>query len=659
MSVDNLMLTFIDFFKNRGYKFLIKENVVNYSKINSELLFINSGIAGIIDMFTNEKIDKLVTVQTCLRIDGKHNDFENIGKSTSHFSSFKMLGTFSNNNTDVYSMIKDIYDFICCIIPFKNIYVTVHKDDEIIKDIWKRIDNTLSIFEDEENVWSMGDFGPRGYCTEIYYYDNKQDKDDKNGIEIWNIVMVNKNVMKDGSVVTFDSVKIDTGGGLERLYSVFDDQNDVYLIDDSRHIMNYLLNFFSLDNCKIIVDSVKLINTMLNSNVAISNNKHGYILKKVFRKLISVLVLNNAFAEANIIHIFSSKIKKMREFLYILKKEKISISKCEEILNKYLVQKSYNLNSEDIVKLHNTYGINFMNTISALEKKNNVKYDVEEIKSMIYSKYSNTKINNQYANLTSLKDIKQAKFIENKYEDFISGNYKIYNESINEVSNILKGEYFYMLLEETIFYPESGGQAYDTGYIYSNKKLIAEVNKVIKYNNLILHYCLAKEDISIEILKSATIKIDIYRREKLSFSHSAHHLLLSVIEDILCERVYQQSSNICLDKITVSFYSIRKLSDILNEEILSNIINNRIQEIDRIEFKYKNTEESIINNYKSIMTGYDTTSRVIEIYSRDNKIISKELCGGTHLIDKSKKIKIDKISEQNAYVTKISFRLMD
>lgn len=317
MNLDNLMITFIDFFKQRGYKCLIKNNIINYNKTNSDLLFINSGIAGILDKFNNEKIDKLITVQTCLRIDGKHNDFDNIGNSKSHFSAFKMLGTFSNNNTNILDMIKDIYDFIINIIPFKNIYVTVHSEDINTKNIWLKIDPKIEINYDNNNIWSMGNSGPQGYCTEIYYYDSS-DKSD--AIELWNIVMIN-HIIKNGKIIKTENIYLDTGGGLERLYSVFDDKHDVYLIDEVFNTINYLLKFYSFENSKIILDSIRSISLMLDNNVIISNNKHGYVLKKLFRKLIYTLITNSEFNESNIIYIFSKYIKKIREFLYILKKK--------------------------------------------------------------------------------------------------------------------------------------------------------------------------------------------------------------------------------------------------------------------------------------------------------------------------------------------------
>ena len=656
MHIDNLMLTFIDFFKNRGYKFLIKNNIINYNKSNSDLLFINSGIAGILDMYINEKIEKLITVQTCLRIDGKHNDFDNIGSSKSHFSSFRMLGTFSNYNTDIFAMIKDIYDFILSIIPFKNIYVTVHKDDNNAREIWHKIDKSLEIIDDESNSWSMGETGPKGYCTEIYYYDNSNNKRD--AVELWNIVMINQTVLEDGSVIKFKNIGLDTGGGLERLYSIFDDKHDVYLIDDEFNVMNYLLNFFSFDNSEIILDTVKLIDLMLNNNVVISNNKHGYILKKAFRRLIKTLMTNSKFIEENFIYTFRKYIKKIREFLYILKHETFALKKCDATLINYVNNKKGNLNIQDIVKLHNTYGVHFTNTINFLKSKHNIsdsKYNIEEIKNLLY-KADNTKQNYITVNINK---INKTKFIYNAYELQMPLNVVMYNASLNEeLNNIYKDNAFCIITDETVFYPEGGGQLYDTGNIVLNNKVIANVNKVLKYNDLIIHYCTARELINKEILRQSTMKIDIERRKHLATSHCVHHILLHVIEDLLCENVYQQSSNINVDKTSLSFYSIRKILDIVNEEQLSQHINNKILSISRIEVTNVDTEVAISNNYKSIMVGYEKVSRAIEIYDKNNKLVSKELCCGTHIIDKNTRVLISKISSQNAYITKISFKIV-
>ncbi|BCL65856.1 alanyl-tRNA synthetase [uncultured bacterium] len=654
MNIDNLMMTFIYFFKNRGYNFLIRNNIINYSNNNQDLLFINSGIAGILDKFNNEKINKLITVQTCLRIDGKHNDFENIGNSKSHFSAFKMLGTFSNNNTDIFSMIKDIYDFIVQLIPFKSIYITVHKDDNISREIWNKIDKKLEIIEDNNNIWSMGNIGPQGYCTEIYYYENN---DKRNATELWNIVIINKIILDTGEIIYKKNLGIDTGGGLERIYSVFDDKHDVYLIDGMFEITNYLLNFFSFDNSKIILDSIKSISLLLDNNVVISNNKHGYVLKKIFRKLIYTLMQNQEFKEEEIIYIFSKHIKKIREFLYILKNETIAVKRCDEILINHVNKKTDKLEIIDIVKLHDTYGVHYTHTLNFIKNKyqNDCNYNIEDIQNSLYK----TSIKNK--NNIDLKiNFKNTEFLYDLNELQISENFIIYDSDLKQaLSSIKQDQKFCIINEKTIFYPESGGQKYDIGEIIYNDVVIATITKVIKIKNYILHYCISHQNIIASNFKLYKMKIDVKRRKILANSHSIHHLLIYVIENLLCEKVFQQSSNIDIDKTTMSFYSIRKLSQIINEDQLSRHLQYIVDNIGKICVNNVDTEFAIQSGYKSIMTGYDTNSRVIEIYNKQNQLISKELCCGTHLIDKNIKVKIDKIIEQNSYITKITFRLIN
>lgn len=324
----------------------------------------------------------------------------------------------------------------------------------------------------------------------------------------------------------------------------------------------------------------------------------------------------------------------------------------------YINHKKQNIEIDDIVKLHDTYGIHFTHTLNFLKSNNlNVNYKIEDIKNRIYK--NQTTIKNKF-NIIKVNNIKQTEFIYDLYELKIVGNIIVYNNDLSftlEAIDINKD--FCLILDKTIFYPEGGGQIYDKGTISLNNKTIATVNKVLKNEEYIVHYCTSNTYITLSDLKSSTLKIDIFRRKHLANSHSIHHILIHTIENLLCENIYQQSSNINIDKTSLSFYSIRKLSSIVNESQLTKHLQDKINSISKINIHLIDTNTAITNNYKSIMTGYERNSRAIEIYNNKNELISKELCCGTHMIDKNIKVLIEKIIEQNSYITKIIFKVFN
>jgi alanyl-tRNA synthetase len=637
MTIQNLIITFLNFFKNRNYITKINNNIISYEQNN--ILFINSGIAAILHDFLNTKINKLATIQKCLRIDGKHNDFDNIGSSSTHFCSFHMLGTFINTDVNLYSVFKDIYDFLSTLFELKKqIYVTIHPDDKVSADIWNRIDSDLEVKILESNTWSIHDDGLFGYCTEIMY---KQ-----NDLEIWNIVIIDR-IIKNGKHVMLPNIMIDTGGGLERIYSIFQDQNDIYLLSENMFFMNYMMQFFDLSNTKILFDSIKTINVMLDNNVVISNQKHGYIMKKIFRRLITIMLKSKYINLNHLIYASSRYINKMNEFLYIYNCELSSIQKCNRQLKRILSNK-LNIDSKQVIKLYDTYGVNYNFTINYCNDNNIQAPTLKEVTSIEKHNIQNTKpiycfdIETKFYNSSTLKICK----------------YELYSEDYKKITKIQPGQRIILVADKTIFYPKQGGQSCDNGII-ENDIVSFDIDNVEKNNDTIVHYGVnnSNKEISVNTIGDLNMKIDTERRNILSHSHTMHHILLATIESHLFHKVMQTSSNIDVHKTTLCFACSGSYSKILDMKKIANEINyNIINDNYSLVIETASLQNAIKNNYKMLFTSYPNNSTVIKVFLK-NKLLTAELCTGTHIISKKFKIIILSISTSHSYNTNISYKI--
>ena len=648
MNINNLSLTFLEFFQKRKYKIKILNNIVNNA--NNDLLFINSGIAGIFNEFQNNKINKLATIQTCLRIDGKHNDFENIGKSKLHLSLFRMLGTFVNCNANLEQVIRDIYEFLNTLFELKNkIFVTIHPNDDKTAEIWNNINPNIEVRDCDENIWALKNNGYSGYCTEIMYKsESNQD------IEIWNIVIIDK-IINNQIAKKIDNIKIDTGGGLERIYSIFEDRNDVYLSSNKFEFINSILQYCSLHDAKIILDSIITINALLNDNIIISNNRHGYILKKIFRRIILTIMNYPLINLSTIIYYGSIFINKIHFFSIIYHQELLSVIRCNKILNKFLLNKQI-IESKDIVYLHQTLGIHYQHTI---KQANNLKIkapDIEEVQKLIYTK-----------KLNKNKDIDLKNNIETIFTGYqeLNNNYDtievdkaIYlDENMNVVQKIKKDQKIIIIPNKTNFYATSGGQIHDIGKIYLNKKIL-NVFDVKKIKNSILHYCISSQDINIKEIKSIKFIINKSNRVDASNTHTIQHIVIAIIEQLIGMPVLQQSSCIECNSAYFSIASLAILNkNMFNEKNIQEKINKVISKI-KININNITMDYAKENNYKKLNCSYSQYVRSIDIIY-NNKIISKELCGGTHSINKINKRKIKNLNILNInYNTiKVSFEI--
>ena len=620
-----MCITFLSFFLSRGYEVKIIRKVFN--PLSKNLLFTNSGVAGIYESFVTDDMKKTATIQQCVRIDGKHNDLEDVGKSNYHLTCFNMLGTFATNDVNLYSMIKDIYDFVClCVSSINSIYVTVHNEDSVSRKIWSQILSKDKIVVDNTNVWQMSHEGYCGYCSEIKYLHNGED------IELWNIVIVDKEI-KHNCVNSLQNIKIDTGGGLERLYAVFNDSMSVY--DNDQYNNYFVLMSRKCNNydARIILDHIRTVNAIVCSDIPISNNKRGYVLKKLLRRLCYIMWRNN-IQVSDIMYACYMYIENIYYVNIILHNEYISFTSCINEFKKYVHKKNdTSLSREDVIKLHTTYGINYKLCYMLCDDMNIKYYELndEDIESI--------SVKQQIVQHTL--PYSETQFIDNTYS-LVVNDICIMNDMYDVVDYIIKNTKYHVTFRNTVFYPRSGGQECDLGVIEDNdNNIVFNITSVSYIGKTIVCSAIAQITCAVGNISFYILKVDEYRRNKLSCLHSAHHIVLNLVSYIVKSRVYQCSSNIAYNgaKLSVFSYHYNYTSIQYMNYMLDYIVKSGLNIV-----KYKNICFSIASqNYIHLPDNYPNYVNVVNICCNSGIIQSKEICCGTHNVSSINKIVLTKV----------------
>lgn len=296
------------FFENKGYLYQSDQQGI-IAPLETGLLFVNAGIINMKKKLLSKEKAKYSSNQICIRISGKHNDISEIGSSIRHSTSFDMLGHFRvpiNNEVDKYECIDDALNFLInvCSLNKSRLHLTIHPESTELKNV--AIKTGLPFKEDFTNVWSAGEFGDKGYCIEIYYTF-------PNGycMEIWNCVFVTHTVDKNNNISNLKKQYLDSGMGLSRLLAAINNDPDIYnVLPESKLLQEKWELFFNIHDkslIRMIFDHIKTCTFILNENIDFSNNSHGYVLRKLFRRMIWIISRYNDSDENKISKILYDK----------------------------------------------------------------------------------------------------------------------------------------------------------------------------------------------------------------------------------------------------------------------------------------------------------------------------------------------------------------
>ena len=693
--------SFCTFFKSHDHKLLPSSSLIPEN--DPTLLFTNAGMVQFKNFFTGQEVPKkenIISIQKCLRAGGKHNDLENVGYTPRHHTFFEMLGNFSFGGYFKELAIELAWNFLVkeLNIPKNKLVVTHHKDDEEAKIIWKKIsgfsEEKIISIKSEDNFWSMGDSGPCGPCSEIFFDNGKNvsgglpgtsNQDGERFVEIWNLVFMEYQKSPKG-LKKLSKKCVDTGMGLERITALISGKKNNYetdlfefIFDQIEKITKVKINDENKINFRIISDHIKSICMLMSDGIIPSNDGRGYVLRRIIRR--AVLQANKIKKDELLLNqLVPSIVKKYAPIYFDLEKSKNFILenlKNEEVKfsetlniglsilkNELKDMKGKMFSPQLAFKLYDTYGFPIDVTKNILNEQS-IQLDLKEYFKII----EESKLKQKSSWVGSGEKSQNSFFLQlkNKFKETNFLGYQQYSvisklESIIHKNKILNNintdeENFALIFDKTPFYAESGGQVGDSGEVYSpNGDLICNIKDTIKIDGNIFMHLVEKNKVKkkISIQDDFLIKVNINRRKKIRNNHSATHLLHESLRIVLGDHVGQKGSLVNEKKLRFDFTYNKALT---NEQIqtIESMINKTIRSNCKRVEKYMPVKEALKDGAVALFgEKYPEEVRVISFTSKenDNSIDSKELCGGTH-VDSTGQIGLFKILSDSSVASGI------
>lgn len=629
---------FIKFFERNGHLELKHDSVI--PKQDPTLLFINSGMASMKSYFTGlvEPPSKcIVTCQPCLRVGGKHNDLDEVGRTKRHHTFFQMLGNFSFGGYQKQEAISMAWEFITEVLnlPKERLWVTVYPQDKESAQAWKAIGvHTTRILPVAENVWLAGDSGPRGYCTEVFYDFGEQfsghrpDAGDtgERYVEIWNLVFMDHQIVK-GKKIPLDTFCIDTGMGLERTEAVLRNSNDSF---DSV-VMSQLTDYSGKDlSGKILADHARAAIFLIADGVQPGPTGRGYVLRRILRRALRYQM--SGTGRIKLSEVAAMAVDLMKDEYPRLagaKTNAISLIELEKQqfesgwrsgskLLKAEISKIGNgglLSGKTAFKLYDTYGFP-VDLAECMCREANVRIDAKEFNSEMAQQQSRSKALGKRIEYESIDTLPDTEFIGYDSYECESKVLALFDCHGNRTRSVNNGGW--VVLDRTPFYAEAGGQEADTGLIDN-----VQVLDVIKIGEVWLH----KIEGAFSATDGAVVRcaIDKGRRLDLRVHHSSTHLLVAAIRKLLNVNVTCGSA-VGADRLRLDFACEEAIDDTTCRKI-EQTVNQWIADDIKCSVKYMSFKDAV-DMGAQVLPGnqYPAHVRVIDFDATDI-----QLCCGTHV----------------------------
>ncbi|MDA9651827.1 alanine--tRNA ligase [Pelagibacteraceae bacterium] len=672
MKLNDIRNTFLNHFERDSHKVVPSSPLVPNN--DPTLMFANSGMVQFKNVFTGlETLDysRATTSQKCIRAGGKHNDLENVGYTARHHTFFEMLGNFSFGDYFKEHAIEMAWNLITREFGINKdkLWITIYHTDEEAFNIWKKItgfnDVRIVRISTNDNFWSMGETGPCGPCSEIFY-DHGEDyegsppseADDTRDrfVEIWNLVFMQYEQIDANNRIDLPKPSIDTGMGLERIAAVLQGTNNNYDIDSFQAIINQSIDLTnmndkgSLTSHRVIADHLRSSCFLIADGVLPSNEGRGYVLRRIMRRAMRHVHMLN-YKDPLIYQLVPSVVSNMSSNYPELSRAETLIKetlKYEELRFKDLLSTGIKQLDDEVsklssnifpgqsaFKLYDTFGFPLDLTEDILRVRN-INLDKKGFDAALDKQKANARKNWSGTGSTATEKIWFDIVSKSGTTDFL-GYEENNGEAIiqdiiikdNLTDNITTNDDAIIILNQTTFYAESGGQIGDTGTI-SFDNSVFEVTDTKKKLGLHLHYGKLKIG-SLKVGDDVTLSIDTTRRNSLRAYHSATHLLHQSLRDNLGDHVSQKGSLVSYDRLRFDFSHHKQLSE---NEI--KLIETDVEKI--INFAYSVTTQSMkpedaIEKGALALFGekYGDEVRVLSIGPKNEKAYSVELCGGTHV----------------------------
>ncbi len=657
---------FLDFFASKNHQKVASSPLIPGN--DKTLLFTNAGMVQFKDVFLGEdkrSYSRATTSQRCVRAGGKHNDLENVGYTARHHTFFEMLGNFSFGDYFKEDAISYAWEYLTEVakLPPEKLWVTVYADDEEAENIWinkigfpkeriSRIGDKPGKKYESDNFWAMGDTGPCGPCSEIFYDHGEHiwggppgtaEEDGDRYIEIWNLVFMQYNRSKGGTMNPLPKPSVDTGMGLERLAAILQNGHSNYDIDLFQNLLKFTAGLTKTDNLnnaslKVIADHIRSCSFMIVDGVVPSNEGRGYVLRRIIRraarhahklglkdaffyKLVKPLVkeMGDAYPE------LTKAEKRVEETL--LKEEKRfseTLDQGMKILNDAINSMSGDTIAGDVIfKLYDTYGFPFDLTADIAREK---KLKVDEA-------------GFEVAMNEQRERARAAGKFETDYNDKLDidsiTSFSGYDKTVDEVDveaifvtgkkvdSLSKDEQAQVVLKTTPFYAESGGPVGDTGLLVSGENVF-EVHDTQKQGATFIHNGIMQKG-TLKVGEKVTATVAEERRQAIVLNHSATHLMHKALRDVLGEHVEQKGSLVAPTYLRFDFAH----SDPMTAQEISlveRMVNDEIRKNAKAKSNVTSMDEAIKQGAMALFgEKYGDEVRVVNIG------YSTELCGGVHV----------------------------
>lgn len=668
-TTSEIRQSFLEFFQSKGHTIVPSSSLVPEN--DPTLLFTNAGMNQFKDVFLGmdkRPYSRATSSQRCVRAGGKHNDLENVGYTARHHTFFEMLGNFSFGDYFKQDAIHFAWEYLTSSqwlgLPKEKLWVTVYQTDDEAYDIWHneigipaeriiRIGDNKGAPYASDNFWQMGDTGPCGPCTEIFYDHGDHiwggppgsaEEDGDRYIEIWNVVFMQFNRQADGTMEKLPKPSVDTGMGLERISAVLQHVNSNYEIDIFQTLIKdiaTLLNVADLDNksLRVIADHIRSCAYLIADGVVPSNEGRGYVLRRIIRRAVrhgNILGAKSAF----FYKLVPTLAKVMGQAGEILTEKQAHIEKtlkAEEeqfartlerglaLLEDALTKVEQNQLSGDVAfKLYDTYGFPLDLTADVCRERGIEVDEVgfeREMQAQRARAQASSSFGADYSNVIKVEGSTEFKGYDVTETDatvvalFSNGK---------AVEKIQSGENAVVVLDQTVFYAESGGQIGDSGQISSEICNFA-VSDTQKYGQVFGHIGQLSSG-TLAVGDKVELQINTTRRNAITLNHSATHLLHSALRQVLGEHVAQKGSLVSENLLRFDFSQPEAISKTALEEI-ERIINRKIRENIAVTTDVMDIESA---KQKGAMALFgEKYGDQVRVVGMDR--FSIELCGGTHV----------------------------
>ena len=673
-TLKDVRKSFLSYFAKNDHKIVDSSNLVPNN--DPTLLFTNSGMVQFKNVFTGlEKRDykRATTSQKCVRAGGKHNDLDNVGYTPIHHTFFEMLGNFSFGDYFKDVAIELAWNLITKEfgIPKDKLSVSVFSEDKEAFNLWKKIaglsENKIYKISTSDNFWSMGDLGPCGPCSEIFYDHGdhlkggppgSKDQTGNRFIEIWNLVFMQFEQIAKEERINLPKPSVDTGMGLERISALLQGTHDNYetdhfktLIKVSSELTKTKITKDNIASHRVISDHLRASVFLIAEGVLPSNEGRGYVLRRIMRrgmrhahtlgskepifyKIVPTLIheMSDSYPELIRAEPLITEILKTEE-----EKFSILLARGMRILNDNLTKVKNNLLPGDLAfKLYDTYGFPLDLTQDILKnKKLNVDVsgfdkamaEMKKITKLAWKGSGDETVDKIWFSLK--EKIGGTEFLGYEH-DQSEGVVLSLIQKGKEVQEINEGDEADLVTNQTPFYGESGGQIGDTGYISNSKSNFQVVDTQKKLGDIYVHRGKLISG-KIKIKDTINLSIESERRANIRACHSATHLLHEALRRTLGKHVIQKGSFVGPDRLRFDFSHTKPIQE---DEVkkIENYVNKMVKSNSEVRTRLMTPQEAVDNGALALFgEKYGEEVRVLSMGKDKEKYFSTELCGGTHV----------------------------